>query len=105
LGVAIPPEYSGGVVGTQSQNRPLFAATGPKYYPVSQSVSQNNQVLIYSWGGKKRLYDWSTDPFEQNNLYDSNSVIAQDLWAHLLPEIEALQELLPERDPPLELGP
>jgi len=105
LGVAVPSVYSGAIVGTETADRPLWANTVPKHYPITQSVAQNNQVLIYSWDGQKKFYDWSTDPFEQQNLYDSNNEAVQSLWAHLLPEIEALQALLPEMEAPQDLGP
>ena len=105
MGVDTPSEYSGTVVGTAASDRPIFATTVPKHYAVTQSVSQDNQVLIYSWDGKKQFYDWSKDPFEEQNLYDSKNTDIQELWTHLLPEVELLQTLIPEMEPPLEVGP
>lgn len=105
LGLDAPPEYSGAIVGTAASDRPIFAATVPKHYAVTQSVSQDNRVLIYSWDGKKQSFDWSEDPFEEQDLYDAENADIQALWNHLLPEVERLQTLIPEMEPPLEVGP
>jgi hypothetical protein len=105
LGLETPTEYSGAIAGTATEDRPIFAATVPKHYPVTQSVSKDNRVLIYSWDGEKQFFDWSQDPFEEQDLYDAENTSIQELWTHLLPEIEKLQSLIPEMDPPLELGP
>jgi arylsulfatase A-like enzyme len=105
LGLETPTEYSGTIAGTATEDRPIFAATVPKHYSVKQSVSKDNRVLIYSWDGEKQFFDWSQDPFEEQDLYDAKNTSIQELWTHLLPEIEKLQSLIPEMDPPLELGP
>jgi arylsulfatase A-like enzyme len=105
LDLEIPEAFTGKIIGTQGASRPLFAATAPKNFPVTQSVSQGDKVLLYHWDGVKAFYDWSNDPFESDNQYDSEDPQVQSLWKLLIPEIEALELLLPEMGPAQEIGP
>ena len=105
LGLAVPESWKGAIIGTHDESRPLFAATAPKNFPVSQSVALDDMLLIYDWEGGKSFFKHAEDPFEENNLYDADNADVQRLWTYLEPEVKRLESLLPELDGPVEIGP
>ena len=47
------------------------------------TIQRGNDKLIYDWHGRLYLHDMSRDPFERNNLADSNPDLARELFVQL----------------------
>ena len=108
-GVALPPEVTGIPLGEAPPDRPIFAHTVARL-GVASSVPQNGWKLIFAWQvGQVRLYDRTTDPLEQNDLYDPANPhpMAVALWSVLRPQVELQSSVVPQYDVlwPLELEP
>ena len=94
VGLAVPTDFTGAVVGTAERSRPVFAWVWPANQPPLQSVRIDDERLIYSWNGRKELYDLSVDPGERIDIYDDRS--AAELWDALLPRVELLDGMIDE---------
>jgi len=99
LGVEVPSQMSGVILGTAEDTRPTFSVIADEYFGVSQSVEIAGQRLIYRWDGTRELYDELVDPEESIDIYGENPALDEELFSHLLPEIEALNLILPDFSP------
>lgn len=96
LGIESDVDYSGYALGTAPDDRALEAISVARNGPV-QSVTHDNWRLIYTWiTGSFELYDLTTDPGEQINLYDPAHPKAAELWALLSPRVQQAIPLVPE---------
>jgi arylsulfatase A-like enzyme len=92
------PWFSGYVLGTAPDERPRFGSTVARLGPI-QSVTLDGWKLTFNFAGVVRLYDRNTDRYELTDLYadhpDDPHVLP--LWNLLLPRIQMLHELMPEK--------
>jgi arylsulfatase A-like enzyme len=99
VGLAVPEDFTGDVVGTAAPNRPVYAWLWPLNQPPIQAVRIGDDRLIYTWNGRKELYDLAVDPGELVDTYDPTSATAADLWDALTPRVEMLDALIDEFSP------
>mgnify|MGYP003336084330 CR=1 FL=1 len=104
LGVAIPEEVTGTIVGHADAGRPRFLTLWPARYPPMQAVRVGRDELIYSWSGEKKLFHMGDDPTQQSNAYSPDSDVVARLWESLLPEVTRLEGLV-EGETPIDPGP
>lgn len=104
LGVDIPTDMSGEIVGEAAADRGVFDTLLPKGRPPVQTVTVGDVKLLYNWNGTKRLYYRDVDPQEQDDLYDAGSNEVEQLWELMLPRVDELQAVL-EGYEPVDPGP
>ncbi len=98
-GIDPPPEVGGLPIGTAPEDRPWLGWTAARLGPV-QAVALDGFKLLYRWTtGEKELYDLAADPMETVDLYTPDHPAVAPLWDRLLPEVEAMAELVPEYTP------
>lgn len=98
LGLDPDPLMTGSILGTASSDRPLFALGLRRTDPVQQLISYEGMTMLYGWDGTLNLYDHSADPSETIDLATTDPESTEKLWNRLLPEIERVEELLPEQN-------
>jgi len=64
-----------------------------------QTVERGDARLYYRWSGELQLFRLGDDPGEQSDVFDPADPDAQDLWALLEPEIEALHDQMSDGEP------
>lgn len=92
----IPQEVTGSPLGEAADDRPRFANSIARLGPIS-SVVKSGWKLVFRWEGTVQLYDLTSDPGEQTDLYDpaAPSAEALDLWADLRPQVELQRSVVP----------
>jgi arylsulfatase len=101
LGVPVDPKapaLMGTIAGLAPADRARFASTDSRL-GTSTSVTVDGWKLSFNFNGNVRLYDRNTDPLELVELYATNpkDPHVETLWAELLPRVNALHALLPNR--------
>ncbi|MFT4625883.1 MAG: arylsulfatase A-like enzyme [Myxococcota bacterium] len=90
LGMPIPDEVTGRVVGTATDDRLRFTAALARDGGV-QAVQQGPWRLHFWWrNGRLALYDRSTDPGETTDLFHPAHPRAIELWDALKPVAEVM---------------
>jgi hypothetical protein len=56
-------------------------------------IESDGLRLHYAWSGEKMLFRPLDDPGEREDLYAQGDAALEALWAHLLPEVEAIESL------------
>jgi arylsulfatase A-like enzyme len=98
-------EHSGRVLGHARYDRVRVAFNYLRGYNVPIiSAIQGDSKLMYWWTGTKRFYDLSSDPEEQNDIYDPSDPRIIALWDVLQPIVERTDEVWPGLNP-TEVGP
>jgi membrane-anchored protein YejM (alkaline phosphatase superfamily) len=98
-------DHTGRVLGHARYDRVRVAFNYLRGYNVPLiSAIQGDKKLMYWWNGTKRFYDLSTDPDEQNDLYDSSDPRVVALWEVIQPIVERTDEVWPGLNP-TEVGP
>ncbi|MFT4623636.1 MAG: arylsulfatase A-like enzyme [Myxococcota bacterium] len=91
----IPDEVTGIPVGEAPDDRARHAFAVARHGAV-QSVQKDDWKLMFWWSGRAELYDLSTDPREQNDLYDPAHPKVPELWDLLRPEATRADLLVDE---------
>jgi arylsulfatase A-like enzyme len=99
LGLGIPAEMTGALVGTLEDVRALFSVTADEYFGISQSVEVSGQRLIYRWSGERERYDIIADSAETIDIFGQDSASDDALFSLLLPEINALDTIMVDYSP------
>ena len=94
LGLDVPAEFTGSVLGTRNVQTPSFA-----YLLRTDSLiitaRRGDYRLHYNWGnGTKELYDLSVDPEEMNDIYNSKDPVVIAIWEDLEEEIMRLDPMV-----------
>jgi len=101
VGVAVDPKdppLAGEILGLAPPDRVRFATSDARM-GLGQMVTVEGWKLAFNFNGILRLYDRNTDPLELVDLYPStpDDPHVADLWNHLLPRVQLLNELRPGR--------
>lgn len=105
LGQPIPSLVTGEPVGLAADDRVIHTVSDARL-GVMQSIHVADTKLQYRWKyGEKEFYRRATDPWEADNLYDSEDPEIIDLWAALDAEVERVIPLVPEDKIPEYRGP
>lgn len=99
LGVPIPDDFDGEVVGTADPHRPRFAVVSGRA-GVQQAVVQDHEKLLYDWSGRVYLYDRSADPGELEDRAADRPERVRALYELLEPRTAQLGSLLPDAPRP-----
>ena len=92
------PTLSGHVIGSAPSDRSRFGMTVARGGGMQSITGASGFKLVFLYRtGEVELYDRNTDPTETNNLYTPDHPEVAPLWAQLLPRIEAMSALLPNR--------
>ena len=78
---------------------PVFAVHGGHEKGVMQSVRLGSDLLIYNWLGIAKRFELASDKAEQIDRMGENPVLEAELMKILRPQVDALNALLPEREP------
>jgi len=99
LGVPIPDQVTGKVIGSASSDRPLFGLAVGKW-GVVQSVRWKQQKLAYRWStSEKEFYRLDSDPLEVDDVYDPLDPDVVALWEQLMPEVDRADVLITDHGP------
>ncbi len=99
IGLPVPEELGGRVVGTATDDRVRFSSTLARSGGV-QTVQQGRYRLHFYWrSGKLELYDRWEDPGETNDLWRPGHPQGMDLWDKLKPVAEIMASLVIGADP------
>ena len=99
LGLDVPPQMTGSVLGTSESDRAVFSLTADEYFGISQSVELNSQRLIFHWNGVREIFNLVEDPTETNDLFGEDSALDETLFSLLLPQIMELDTIMPDHSP------
>ena len=102
LDIPAPETVRGAAVGLAPSARPTYTEAyieTPELLRISQSVTLNDDRLIYWWDGRVEQYDLAADYGEQSDRYDPTTPTTQRLLEALQPRIDAMQRALPQHDP------
>ena len=103
MGIPYPDDVTGTPASQLAAGRPIHSYSRARL-GVVQALRVDDLRLLYSWNsGEKHLYDLSTDPDEQVDLYDPADPRVAEMWETLLPLTEAIDLIVD--DTPLEPGP
>jgi len=98
LDIPIPDEVTGYPIGKAPEDRLRFSAAVARRGGINM-VTKGDLKLHYRWNGKVEFYDRSTDPFEQNDLFDPEDERVLELWSPLREEAEKMASMLEGGDP------
>ena len=99
LGLEVPLQMTGSILGFSETGRPVFSMTADEYFGVNQSVEAEGQRLIFRWNGSRELYNLLEDPGETNDIFGDDPTLEETLFNLLLPEIMALDSIIPDESP------
>jgi arylsulfatase A-like enzyme len=99
LGVPIPDEVTGEVVGTASDDRLRFSESLARKGGV-QAVQQGDLRMQYRWHlGRVDVYDTTADPGETTDILDPTDPTHLELWTALKARAQQMAELVVDGDP------
>ncbi len=105
LGQPLPGMMTGLPVGLAADNRIIHTVSDARL-GIMQSVQTGGSKLQYRWKyGEKEFYRRDSDPWEQDDLYDSTDPEIIALWTELDAEVERLIPLVPDDKIPEYRGP
>jgi len=102
LDIPAPETVRGTTVGLAASHRPIFGEAyieNSELLRISQSVTLDDDRLIYWWDGHVEQYDLAADYGEQSDRYDPTTPTTQGLLEALQPRIDAMQLALPQHTP------
>ncbi len=106
--LGLPPESGrpagdlgglGAALGEADPERPLFAVK-LEGADTQHSVDRGGKRLIYTWDGRRQLYDLGADPEEGEDLWGGDPE-GEALWSLLLPRVQALADMTEGASPVL----
>ncbi|MEO0601473.1 MAG: sulfatase-like hydrolase/transferase [Myxococcota bacterium] len=93
FGLPIPSEVTGFPVGTAPASRPIFQEALARRGGV-QTIIRDGHKLHYRWNGEVQVFDRRLDPRELVDLADPTDPFQRSLWDELLPQVEAMRDLV-----------
>jgi arylsulfatase A-like enzyme len=79
LELAQPKGLEGQILGSGAKGTPV-ALSLRDADSIQLSITDGNKRMHYALSGEKELYDLSTDPTEQVNIYDPSNPTVTELW-------------------------
>ncbi len=105
LSQPIPEMVTGEPVGRAREERAIHTVSDARL-GIMMSLQVGDSKLQYRWKyGEKEFYRRDNDPWEEENLYDSEDPEIIALWSELEKEVERVIPLVPDDKIPEELGP
>jgi arylsulfatase A-like enzyme len=102
LGLPIPEEVRGDVVGTADPTRPRYGMFWPGAQPPLVLAQVGPDQLMYRFSGGVQLYRRDIDPDQLNDAYDPDDPDVLALWDALDPYVTQIADLTGETPLPPE---